>query len=207
MSTYRILLQNQRIATAAALKDGSFYQVYPEKENVPNLYTWVFCILTKYAKDAKSFTIRYPDGKEVTYFAENYSLFREDELVSAGYRLGTMFVECFPRNDRFVNKASLLVERAPCFEEETSLEVYVKSPQVVPAPSPAPKEKRRRTLTPNQVKRLQAYRTLAAARRALMHAEEVYERSGHTKETMALFVQATDTFEQIETLLRQLPRI
>ncbi len=141
-SAYRIFINGNRVATAVTLGDGSVLQTYPERDDFPDLNCWVFWSFWENRNGATSYTLGYPDGSYTTFFQERYTLFHGGKCVSAGLRIGSLYMQRYPYHDVFMSRDGLLAERAPHFGVDTSLRVRTKAPDVVPA-KPKPRKERR----------------------------------------------------------------
>lgn len=141
-STYRIFIQDVRVATAVALDSGEFFQVYPVKQTYPDQESWASDVFwANRATNPRSYTLGLPDGSRLTYLAEKYKLFHDGKCVSVGIRVGHAHMQRYP----YVacgTRLQLISERAPLFGVETTLYVKVKDPVVTPAPEPVAKAPR-----------------------------------------------------------------
>lgn len=141
-SAYRIFINGNRVATAVSCRDGSVLQTYPERDDFPDLNCWVFWSFWENRNGATSYTLGYPDGSYTTFFQERYTLFHGGNCVSAGLRIGSLYMQRYPYHDVFMSRDGLLAERAPHFGVDTCLRVRTKAPDVVPA-KPKPRKERR----------------------------------------------------------------
>ena len=160
-SAYRIFINGNRVATAVSCRDGSVLQTYPERDNFPDLNCWVFWSFWENRNGATSYTLGYPDGSKATFLPERYTLFQGGRCVSAGLRIGSLYMQRYPYHDVFMSRDGLLAERAPLFGVDTCLRVRTKAPDVVPA-KPQPR-KERRILTEDERDILRARLTKARA--------------------------------------------
>ena len=136
MSTYRIFIRDSRVATAACLSDGSYLQTYPEREVFATQDLWVRkTLLANLDGRPRSYTLGLPDGSSITYLSGRYTLFQDGECVSAGYRMGSLYVQRYPYV-AIGDRTDLVSERAPLFGVSTYLREDVKAPVVNAAPLP-----------------------------------------------------------------------
>ncbi len=141
-SAYRIFINGNRVATGVSLPSGQVFQTYPEKDTFPDQESWIFWSFWENRNGASSYTLSCPDGSSTTYFPELYTLFHGGKCVSAGARVGCLYMQRYPYHDIFMSRDGLLAERAPRFGVDTRLRVRTKAPDVVPA-KPQPRKERR----------------------------------------------------------------
>ena len=175
-SAYRIFINGVRVATAVSLGNGEVLQTYPEKDTYPDLDCWVFYSFWENRNGASSYALVAPDGSSTTYFPERYTLFHGGKCVSAGVRIGSLYMQRYPYHDVFMGKDGLLADRAPHFGVETCLRVRTKAPDVVPA-KPQPR-KERRVLTEEQRDVLRARLVRARAAKAARKERTAIYRYG-----------------------------
>lgn len=179
-STYRIFIQDARVATAVTLDSGEFLQVYPAKALFRDQETWISdTFWVNRAANSRSYTLGLPDGSRVTYLADKYKLFHGGKCVSAGYRVGDAHMQRYP----YIacgTRVQLISERAPLFGVETSLHVEAKKPVVTAAPEPKERVSRWAKMSDDErsawVSRMRAARMAAKERR---HASTDFVSAGN----------------------------